>query len=127
METATVIETAALARSGRKKAGSCRLGLSSLGDAQDAFFLRRLSTNLISSIVASQSLVVAGWKPFFWPSDSRSKAALSFVGDSVNALAMAAFRSSGRSELYAYMDGPMIGADLWMIRKSSFFIAVPSG
>src|SRR3569833_2722400 len=66
---------------------------------QDAFFLRNASTNLISSIVPSQSLVVAGLKPFFWPSDSRSNAALSLVGDSVNALAIAAFRSAGRSEL----------------------------
>src|ERR1700716_585739 len=100
METATVIEAAALAKSERKKkAGPCRPDLSSLGDAQDGFFLRRLSTNLINSIVASQSLVVAGWKPFFWPSDSRSKAALSLVGASANALAMAAFKSSGSSEL----------------------------
>ena len=49
-------------------------------DAQDAFFLRRLSTNLIRSIMPSQSLVVAGLKAFFWPSDRRSNAALSLVG-----------------------------------------------
>src|SRR5450755_2662098 len=98
METATVIEPSALAKSERKKAGSRGPGQSRRGGAQDAFFLRRLSTNLIKSIVASQSLVVAGWKPFFWPSDSRSKAALSLVGASVNALAMAAFKSSGSSE-----------------------------
>src|SRR5467141_1097037 len=112
METATVIEVAALVKSGRKKAGSYRPCSRCPICDQDAFFLRRLSTNLIKSTVASQSLVVAGWKPFFCPSDSRSKAALSLVGASMNALAMAVFNSSGRSELYAYMDGPMIGADL---------------
>src|SRR5262249_15665157 len=57
---------------------------------QDAFFLRSASSNLISSMVPSQSLVVAGWKPFFWPSDRRSNAALSLVGASANALAIAA-------------------------------------
>src|SRR3954451_19208085 len=93
---------------------------------QDAFFLRKASTNLISSIVPSQSLLVAGRKPNFWPSDNRSNAALSLVGASKKAFAIAAFRSSGRSALYAYIDGPMIGADLWMIRKSSFFIGEPS-
>jgi len=45
---------------------------------------------------------------------------------SKKAFAIAAFISSGRSELYAYIDGPMIGADLWIIRKSSFFIGDPS-
>src|SRR5439155_22651484 len=67
-------------------------------ETQDAFFLRSASTNLISSIVPSQSLVVAGWKPFFWPSWRRSKAALSLTGASKNALAMAALASSGRPE-----------------------------
>src|SRR5882762_4783301 len=66
---------------------------------QVAFFLRKLSTNLINSMVPSQSLVVAGLKPFFWPSDRRSNASLSLVGASKNALAIAALRSSGRSEL----------------------------
>src|SRR5229473_8672683 len=66
---------------------------------QDGFFLRKASTNLINSMVPSQSLVVAGLKPFFWPSERRSNAALSFVGASKNAFAIAAFRSSGRSEL----------------------------
>src|SRR3981189_3333609 len=71
-------------------------------------------------MVASQSLVVAGWKPFFWPSDSRSKAALSLVGDSVNALAMAAFSSSGRSELYAYMVGRDVTGSLRQRQKRIF-------
>src|SRR5215203_2190858 len=41
-----------------------RPGLSRSID-QDAFFLRNASTNLINSMVPSQSLVVAGLKPFF--------------------------------------------------------------
>src|SRR3977135_1839657 len=98
MGTARVIAPASSAWI-QEKAGSVRPGLDGQVRDQDAFFLRRLSTNLIRSTVPSQSLVVAGWKPFFWPSERRSNATLSLVGASVKALAIAAFRSSGSSEL----------------------------
>src|SRR5882757_5066324 len=100
MDTADVIAGYVRVGAEPKKAGSqWTRPFSRVLIDQDAFFLRRLSTNLISSMVPSQSLVVAGWKPFFWPSDSLSNAALSLVGASVKALAIAAFRSSGSSEL----------------------------
>src|SRR5215813_13886551 len=97
METALVMLAAI--RTEQKRPGRCCPALPAQSVDQDAFFLRSASTNLISSMVPSQSLVVAGLNPFFWPSDRRSNAALSLLGDSKNAFAIAAFKSSGRSEL----------------------------